>query len=164
MDSSWYRPLRRADRGLSREDALALVDRTAYGVLALAWPDGRPYAVPLNHGRDGETLYMHCATTGQKLDIISVNPQAVFCVSEMVELVTGKNPCDASARFASVLLYGRVRVVSDPTEKIHGLVAICQALGIKVSDGPGRESLAPRAEQTVVLALDIEHLSGKARA
>jgi len=165
MDNRWYRPLRRSDRGLSKDDALVLVDRAAYGVLALAWPDGRPYPIPMNHGRNGATLYMHCAVTGQKLEMIEANPQAAFCVSEMRQLLTGETPCDASASFASTLLFGRIRLVSDQAEKIEGLAIICRALGVEVPEaGPGREALLKRADGTAVLALDIEHVSGKARA
>jgi nitroimidazol reductase NimA-like FMN-containing flavoprotein (pyridoxamine 5'-phosphate oxidase superfamily) len=160
----WYRPMRRSDRELPRDEALALVDSAEYGVLALAWPDGRPYALPINHGRDGDVVYMHCATTGQKLDMIALNPHGAFCVSEMVELVAGHSPCDASVRFRSTMLFGKVRLVTEPTEKLHGLTVICHALGIDVPpSGPGQDSLAQRMAGTAVIALDIEHVSGKSR-
>lgn len=160
----WHRPLRRSDRALGDDEALALVDGTPYGVLALAWPDGRPYAVPINHGRDGGVLYMHCATTGQKLDMIALNPHGVFCVSELSETLPGPAPCDTSVRYRSVLLFGQVRLVTDQAEKLRGLLAVCRTAGIGVpADGPGYDSLEWRAETTAVIALDIEHVSGKGR-
>ena len=36
--------MRRADRAISREDALAVIDRCAYGTLSLIATDGTPYA------------------------------------------------------------------------------------------------------------------------
>ena len=39
--------MRRADRAISREDALAVIDRCAYGTLSLIATDGTPYAVAL---------------------------------------------------------------------------------------------------------------------
>lgn len=45
--------MRRADRAISREDALAVIDRCAYGTLSLIATDGTPYAVALNVVRDG---------------------------------------------------------------------------------------------------------------
>ena len=39
--------MRRADRAISREDALAVIDRCAYGILSLIATDGTPYAVAL---------------------------------------------------------------------------------------------------------------------
>ena len=48
--------MRRADRAISREDALAVIDRCAYGTLSLIATDGTPYAVALNVVRDGEKL------------------------------------------------------------------------------------------------------------
>lgn len=40
--------MRRADRAIPREDALAVIDRCAYGTLSLIATDGTPYAVALN--------------------------------------------------------------------------------------------------------------------
>ena len=37
--------MRRADRAISREDALAVIDRCTYGTLSLIATDGTPYAV-----------------------------------------------------------------------------------------------------------------------
>ena len=56
--------MRRADRAISREDALAVIDRCAYGTLSLIATDGTPYAVALNVVRDGEKLFFHSAMTG----------------------------------------------------------------------------------------------------
>ena len=56
--------MRRADRAISREDALAVIDRCAYGTLSLITTDGTPYAVALNVVRDGEKLFFHSAMAG----------------------------------------------------------------------------------------------------
>ena len=56
--------MRRADRAISREDALAVIDRCAYGTLSLIATDGTPYAVALNVVRDGKKLFFHSAPEG----------------------------------------------------------------------------------------------------
>ena len=58
--------MRRADRAISREDALAVIDRCAYGTLSLIATDGTPYAVALNVVRDGKKLFFHSALSARK--------------------------------------------------------------------------------------------------
>ena len=45
------RTMRRKDRELPRELALAVTDKCAYSVLATVNPDGSPYCVPLSFVR-----------------------------------------------------------------------------------------------------------------
>lgn len=165
-ETSWYRNLRRNDRALDRAETLRLIDANCYGVLALAWPDGSPYAVPINYGRAGETIYMHCATAGQKLDILRVNPKAMLSVVEPGQVTHGETTCSASINFRSAMIFGKVSEVGDLPAKLHGLKVVCQACAVPVPiDGTANAaSFASRANDTVVLALHIEHVSGKARS
>jgi len=166
IDGSWYRELRRQDRALSHEATLAVIDSADYGVLSLAWPDGRPYCVPINHGRVDDVIYMHCGTAGQKLDIMRQNPRAVLCVTHAGPVVTGGTPCDASISFRSAMVFGILRELEDEREKMAGLTALCRQLGVDVPepDAPDYEAYLTRAGATIVLAMDVEYMSGKARA
>ena len=74
--------MRRADRAISREDALAVIDRCAYGTLSLIATDGTPYAVALNVVRDGEKLFFHSAMAGLKVDSLRENPQVCLLFVE----------------------------------------------------------------------------------
>jgi len=164
--NTWYRNLRRSDRALEPADAMQLIDDNCYGVLAMAWPDGSPYAVPINYGREGDMIYMHSATTGQKLDILRANPRAVLSVVEGGEITHGDLTCSASVTFRSALAFGKVTVVSEPALKLHGLRVLCLACKVPVPvEGTANAAhFSARANDTVVLALQIEHVSGKARA
>ena len=74
--------MRRADRAISREDALAVIDRCAYGTLSLIATDGTPYAVALNVVRDGEKLFFHSAMAGLKVNSLRENPQVCLLFVE----------------------------------------------------------------------------------
>ena len=74
--------MRRADRAIPREDALAVIDRCAYGTLSLIATDGTPYAVALNVVRDGEKLFFHSAMAGLKVDSLHENPQVCLLFVE----------------------------------------------------------------------------------
>jgi hypothetical protein len=128
-------------------------------------PDGQPYAVPMNFGRDGRTVYFHCAREGRKLEVIRANPRAVLCVAESGPPIRGETACATSLPYRSVLAFGALREVSSPAEKATGLAAICRANGVNApSEGqPGWPAFWTQAGRTVVLALEIEHMTVKGR-
>jgi uncharacterized protein len=161
----WYRNLRRHDRALGHEEAAAVIDGATYGVLAMAYPDGRPYCVPMNHGRVEDVIYMHCAEQGQKLEVLRLNPLAVFCVTEAGPVIKADAPCAASIEFRSVLAFGRVRELTEEPDKLDALAALCRALGLDMpaQGTAGWDEFARRTSGTVVLAMDVEHISGKGK-
>ena len=57
-------PLRRAERALSREEALAALDAAPFVTVATVDDDGMPYAVPLSFVRTGDALYFHATNEG----------------------------------------------------------------------------------------------------
>lgn len=145
---------------------MSLLDEARHGVLSMADAAGRPYAVPLSYGREGDRILFHCAETGQKLDVLRANPHAVFCVMDAGAVNPGENPCSTSVSYRSVLVFGQVAEITAPKEKLAALDVICRHHGIPVPPAgtPGAEAYAQRAQHTVVLAMEMEHLSGKARA
>lgn len=161
----WGGPPRRADRMLTAEAGWELLDRVGHGVLALATPDGTPYAVPMTFGRDGRTLFFHSAPGGRKLDILRRNPEAVLCVADVGEPETGQSACDTTLTYRSALAFGRLVEVGDPTEKLAGLKAICSAHGVPVpAEGDAAWADFRRsAGRTTVLRLDVEQISAKGR-
>ncbi len=161
----WYRKLRRSDRELSREDTLGFVDGNCVGVLSMAWPDGRPYAVPMNYGRSGDTIYMHCARAGLKLDVLRANPKAVLTVMAAGDVKQGDSACSATIAYQSAIAFGEVFEVEDEQEKLLGLKVLCRACGVDApEDGTAAATaFAARARDTIVLALQLEHVTGKAK-
>ena len=91
--------MRRADRAISREDALAVIDRCAYGTLSLIATDGTPYAVALNVVRDGEKLFFHSAIAGLKVDSLRENPHLRKGDDDALYLHCGARQSDRSNRF-----------------------------------------------------------------
>ena len=74
------REMRRKQRATTRDDALTLLKECEYAVLCLTDSDGNPHAVPVSPALDGETVYIHCAPAGYKLDCIAHNPQVCLCL------------------------------------------------------------------------------------
>ena len=72
--------MRRKDRQVSDEEAMAYLKAAEYGVLSTVGPDGEPYGVPLTYAveDDGKGLVFHCARDGYKLACFAANPRAHF--------------------------------------------------------------------------------------
>ena len=73
--------VRRQDRLLEEENAVALLRQGEYGVLSMVAPEGGAYGIPVNFVYDGqECVYIHCAPQGRKLRCIAACPDVSFCV------------------------------------------------------------------------------------
>lgn len=83
------------------------------------WRRCLPYVVPLNYMYDGQAVWFHYATTGQKLDEIAANPNASFCVVEKDVIV----PEEYTSYFRSVIVCGQIEIVTDD-EASRGLELI----------------------------------------
>lgn len=120
--------MRRKDREVtSYEKMLEAVDGCDCCRIGLKDGEGI-YIVPLNFGyedRDGElALYFHGADEGKKMDLIREQEMVSFEMDTKHELVEGNAPCAYSYLFESVMGRGRIEVLQDYQEKVHGLTAV----------------------------------------
>lgn len=150
-----FRPMRRFKQQLADSECLEILRSEPRGVLSLCGDDGYPYGVPLNFVYDDGCLYFHCALSGHKLDAVGACDKASFCV-----LDKGEKPADDWAYFfKSVIVFGRIQIVADPEEKRRRL----RQLGLKYfpTDAEVDEDIAKNAARCHILALKIEHMTGK---
>jgi nitroimidazol reductase NimA-like FMN-containing flavoprotein (pyridoxamine 5'-phosphate oxidase superfamily) len=88
----------------------------------LAFSDGTiPYVIPMHFGYDNGTLYFHSGQNGKKMEILKKNPDVSFALETDVELVQAKTACEFTARFRSVVGFGRASIVEDREEKRKAL-------------------------------------------
>lgn len=149
------RTMRRKRQELSREEALAILDETTAGVLALIDEGDEPYAVPISFARVGDVLYFHGAREGRKLDAMRHCGRASFCTIAQDEIV----PQKFTTRFRSAVAFGAVRVVEDD-EARRGLWALAQKYNPGDIEGATAEIEGAFA-RTRVFALDIDDLTAK---
>lgn len=87
--------------------------------------DGMPYIVPMNYGYemiDGAlTIYLHCANTGYKLDVIRKNPVCCFEMECEVVPFEGKVACQYGTTYSSLIGRGKAVIVEDVEEKIRAM-------------------------------------------
>jgi uncharacterized protein len=94
--------------------------------------DNQTYIVTLSYGYDlkNNCFYYHCANKGYKLDIIKLNP---FVCATIVE-DHGYVDNDCSHKYRSLVIWGKLRIVEDMDEKIHGFDVLFNHLEKKSKD------------------------------
>jgi len=150
--------MRKTDKEITgRADIEAILSRAPYCRLALC-ADGQPYIVPLNFGYDPRRacLYFHTGPRGLKIDYLSRNHRACFEVDEGVEVIRAATPCRWSMKYASVIGFGRVVLVTDEGEKRQALDTIAAHVGAPAGDYPP-ELVAKMA----IIRFDIDTMTGR---
>ena len=151
-----FREMRRFKQQLSAAEAREILEKGSYGVLACAGDDGYPYAVPLSYVLEGQTIFFHCAMEGHKIDALRRSDKVSFCVVSQ-DLVV---PEELTTYFASAIAFGRARLVEDASEKYAALMKF----GLKYEPGMDahvKEHVEQSFSRTALVAIDIEHLTGK---
>lgn len=150
--------LRRQDRALPCEDALALLRTSEFGILCLQDTAGGGYGVPLNYAWDGaDSLYMHSAPAGHKLDCLAREARATFIITGSTQLL----PEQFSTAYESVQVQGEAEVVTDDAAKAKALELLIQKLTPQES-ARGAAYIERALHATTVVRLRIRTICGKA--
>lgn len=151
------RPVRRQDREIGGEEARKLLESCSYGVLATTCNDGQPYAIPLSYVFNDNCIYFHCAREGQKLDNIRANPAVSFCVVGQTKTLPNK----FATEYESAVAFGIAEEIHD-SEKRAVLFKILEKYSPEFL-AEGARYLAGKFDQTAVVKIAVNHLTGKAR-
>ena len=81
------RSMRRARLALDERECEEILKRGEYGVLAVQGDEGYPYTVPLNYVFVDGAIYFHSAKEGHKIDAITREAKASFCVVDKSAVV-----------------------------------------------------------------------------
>ncbi|MFH1933553.1 MAG: pyridoxamine 5'-phosphate oxidase family protein [Pseudomonadota bacterium] len=149
--------LRRKDRAITEEEAIAVLNKTEYGVLSTVTDSGNPYGVPLNFCIIDHCIYFHCAVEGQKIDNIKQNTSVSFCAVGNTEILPNK----FGTRYESVIVSGEVEEVFDMNKQI-ALEGLLHKYSPEFID-KGIKYIEGLREKTRVFKITINKLTGKAR-
>ena len=128
-------------------------------VLFLCMKDApAPYVVPVCFGWNENTLYVHSALSGTKIDLIRAEPAVGFSACTEMTLVPGTTACNSSLRAESISGTGRARILTDETERVRALNLIMR----HYDEGEKAPVFAPGSlSRTCVIAIVIETLRGR---
>ncbi|MHC9538432.1 MAG: pyridoxamine 5'-phosphate oxidase family protein [Vulcanimicrobiota bacterium] len=108
-----------------RDELNGILKEGKYVTIAMC-RDNEPYIVTLSYGYDVErnTLYSHTALKGLKLEFLSANPQV--CATVIIDQGYVKNDC--RHRYSSVVLWGKLEVITNLEEKNHAMEVLLRGL------------------------------------
>lgn len=122
--------------------------------------DGAPIVVPTVYGFDEDHVYLHGSVASRSLT--TTDTPACVTVTVVDGLVLARSVFEHSVNYRSAMIYGVLRRVTDPEEKLHGLRLLTDHLAPGQWDHarqPSRKELAA----TVLLALPLAEASVKVR-
>ncbi len=147
--------MRRHKQELSKEECMEILTNEPRGVLALLGDDDYPYALPMSHVYVDGKIYFHGAMEGHKNDAVKRCDKVSYCVMDKGFRKDG----DWWYTFKSVIIFGKIRILTDKDEKIDKLTY----LGDKFF--PTHEETVSEInrmlDRTEVFEITIEHMSGK---
>lgn len=151
--------MRRVDRQMEDKQALELLLKGEYGILATVDSHQQPYGIPLNYVLIDNSLYFHCAVEGHKLQNVGENSKGCFTVVASAQLL----PEAFSTAYESIIAFGEVSVIKDDEEK----TMVLRELVKKYSGDfiPEGDHYIERAKHnTIALKMIIQSFTGKHRA
>ena len=149
------RSMRKSDREMTKEQSIELLQRGEYGVLSTIDSENNPYGVPLSYAYADNSLYIHGANEGTKLDNIINNDSVCFTVVGKTNILPEK----FSTKYESVIVFGRGIIVTGD-DRVKGLREIIKKYSPEFI-AQGEEYIERAKDKTTVIKIEITDLSGK---
>ena len=158
-----HHPMRRTDRELSREDALRVVRASSYAILSFINPDtGAPQGVPVSATlAENGLIYWH-SNNESSLTADGLRKCSAACLTFVA--YAEDRPDLYSVDYASAVVAGCVRLVTDEAERKAALFAVCDRHVGQEHRAATEEYFAHGAGKANVWCLEPEHVTGKSRA
>jgi nitroimidazol reductase NimA-like FMN-containing flavoprotein (pyridoxamine 5'-phosphate oxidase superfamily) len=150
--------MRRTDKEITDRVTIDAILHEAL-VLRVAMVDGgnRLYLIPVSFGYQDNSLFIHSAPEGTKLDILKENPEVCFEVDVRTEVHTGEQACNWSMKYFSVVGFGSVTFLSENSEKRVAIQSI-----MRKYSGQDDWSIPDASLTTLVVwKISITSLTGK---
>ena len=150
-----FRKMRRKNRQMSNEECIDILTNEPRGVLALLGDYDYPYTVPMSHVFADGKIYFHGAQTGHKNDAAKKYEKVSYCVVDR-----GVKAEDSWwYTFKSVVVFGKIRILTDRDEKIEKLTY----LGDKFfpTHEETMDEISRLLDRTEVFEITIDHMTGK---
>ena len=117
----------------------------------------QPYLLPFSFGYQQNTLFIHSAPEGTKLDILRNSPEVCFEVDVRAEVHATEQACGWSMKYFSVIGFGRVGFLQDLEEKRQAVQSIMKKYSGRDDWEIPDSALGP----LVVWKIDIRSVTGK---
>lgn len=137
--------------------------RASVGHVATRW-ETQPFITPILYWYDADRrhIYFHTNLYGRLRTNCERFPEVCFEASEMGKLLPANTAFHFSVQYASVVVFGKIRLVEDDEEKEYGLVGLLNKYFPDLEFGVDyRPITQDELDQTAVFCIEIESWSGK---
>lgn len=152
-----FREMRRNRQLLPVAESKAILENSATGILAVSGDDDYPYTVPVNYAYVGDSIYIHSAKEGHKIDAIKRNDKVSFCVIEKDDV----QPQLFATYYRSVTVFGRARILTDDEERRKALIHIIEKYSPEYIE-EGKQEIERDWDRVCLIEVKIDHMTGKA--
>jgi uncharacterized protein len=152
-----FREMRRFKNQLSEEEVDSILNKHSSGVLAVHGENGYPYTIPISYTFDNDSLYFHSANEGHKIDAIRNNDKVSFCVIDQDDVIQQT----FTTNYRSVVVFGRATIFTDALQRQIALESLVRKYSPDFIE-KGRDEIIQAWNQVSVIAVKIEHKTGKA--
>jgi len=148
--------MRRKEKQIAEKSDIESVIRNAI-VCRIALSDNNlPYIVPVCFGYQENTIYIHGALEGRKIEILRKNNHVCFEFDIDTEIIEGKSACDWGVKYRSVIGFGKAFFLEDPEDKRKALGIIMNQYSNQSFHFPDKS-----LSKTAVIKIEIESMTGK---
>jgi nitroimidazol reductase NimA-like FMN-containing flavoprotein (pyridoxamine 5'-phosphate oxidase superfamily) len=145
---------------LNKSEMLQIINDCDVCYIGLVDED-TPYVLPFNFALDGETLYLHSAPEGRKMNVLRKNNLVCisFSTGHKMYFQNENVACSWGMLFKSVITWGKVEFVEDLKDKE-------KCLNLFMKKYAGKEDFSyslPSLKNVNVMKIPIEKMTGKKR-
>ena len=153
--------LRRSEKLMSADSVERLIDTGFSGHLATTGKDGYPYCLPLLYVSMDGAIYVHgTAASGHLRSNVDHDDRVCFEIDEASGVFDyGRFECDSGLAYRSIVIFGRIVVVSDRGIKQRFCEMLMRKYGKPNSTRP--LNYFPRLDGITVYRLKVERITGK---
>lgn len=155
------RPVSRAERALTEEQALGIVHAVPHCVLSTCDAAGIPYGMPVTPVLLDGSLYFHgtARPESRRRENLLVNPEVSLCFVAKDETL----PEQYSVDYASAIVAGRAHLVTDEAEREKAIRAIIARHAPGNDPMANENTISHALPATQIWRVEIESVTGKAR-
>ena len=150
--------LTRTKQALDKETVQKIIQTTAYGVLSLNGDNGYLYTVPLSYVYTDGIVYFHGSPRGYKFECFQRTNKTSFSIVGQSQVV----PSVRANNFQSILMWGRLHIVTDIAEKLSALRALAEKYSPGIPDN--EEEIQHSLNYIFMVKLVPEWITGKEAA
>jgi len=114
--------MRRTDKEIESGEEINAIIRGSYVCRIALAMDNMPYIIPVSFGYDGESIYIHTAKEGKKINYFKNSNNVCFEFERDVKLIGNQgNACKWTFSYESVIGFGKIHELESLEQRERGL-------------------------------------------